>query len=130
MDEGRFNLSQLTEKIRSYLEECLPDLEWVRQFKGTVVPSVPTGTVAADSMEFENTAKGGDMAVVLFNIYLVDPTSENGVEEKAMEVREALIENDTLDGFIQMGNVAKIQFGAVMNKAGACLISYKAKLWL
>ena len=28
MDEGRFNLSELTEKVRSYLEECLPDMVW------------------------------------------------------------------------------------------------------
>ena len=29
MDEGRFNLSKLTEKVRSYLEESLPRLAWV-----------------------------------------------------------------------------------------------------
>lgn len=38
MDEGRFNLSKLTEKVRSYLEESLPRLTWVKEFKGGSYP--------------------------------------------------------------------------------------------
>ena len=77
MDEGRFNLSKLTEKVRSYLQESLPRLAWVKEFKGAAIPNVPTGTVAAGEMEFVDTSKGADMAVVAFSIYLIDPSSEN-----------------------------------------------------
>lgn len=134
MDEGRFNLSKLTEKVRSYLEESLPRLTWVKEFKGAAIPNVPTGTVAAGEMEFVDTSKGADMAVVAFSIYLIDPSidpsSENGVEDMAMDVREALTANDTLDDMIQHGAVTKMQFGAVTGRAEACLITYKAKVWM
>lgn len=130
MDEGRFNLSKLTEKVRSYLEESLPRLTWVKEFKGAAIPNVPTGTVAAGEMEFVDTSKGADMAVVAFSIYLIDLSSENGVENMAMDVRQALTANDTLDDMVQHGTVTKMQFGAVTGRAGACLITYKAKVWM
>ena len=130
MDEGRFNLSKLTEKVRSYLEEQLPELAWVKEFKGAAIPNVPTGTVAAGEMEFVDTSKGADMAVVAFSIYLIDPSSEYGVEDMAMDVRQALTANDTLDDMVQHGAVTKMQFGAVTGRAGACLITYKAKVWM
>lgn len=130
MDENRFNLSELTEKVRSYLAESLPRLAWVKEFKGAAIPNVPTGTVAAGEMEFVDTSKGGDMAVVVFSIYLIDPASEHGVEDMAMDVRAALVANDTLDDRIQHGSVTKMQFGAVTGRAGACLITYKAKVWM
>ena len=77
-----------------------------------------------------DTSKGADMAVVAFSIYLIDPSSENGVEDMAMDVREALTANDTLDDMVQHGAVTKMQFGAVTDRAGACLITYKAKVWM
>lgn len=129
MDENSLNLSELTEKIRSYLEASIPSLTWERQFNGTVIPATPTGTVSAASMEFVNTVKGADITVVTFSIYIVDPT-EDDVEGKALKVRTALKENESLDGLIQSGEVSKIEFGAVTAKAGAALITYKAKLWL
>lgn len=130
MDEGCFNLSELTEKVRSYLEECLPDMVWDKQYKGTTIPSVLTGTVSAGTMEFEDTVKGADIAVVTFFIYLIDPTSENGVDELAMKVRRFLMDNDTLDDTVQHGAISKMEFGAVTGKAGACLLTYKVKLWM
>ena len=48
----------------------------------------------------------------------------------AMDVRKALAANDTLGDMIQHGAVTKMQFGAVTGRAGACLITYKAKVWM
>lgn len=130
MDEGRFNLSELTETVREYLEGYIPAYRWVREFAGAAVPNTPTGTVSAGEMEFEGRDKGGNMATVLISIYLIDPTSEYGVEDTAMDVREALMENEDLGGTIQYGEVSKMEFGAVGGRAGACLITYKAKVWM
>lgn len=130
MDEGRFNLSELTEKVRSYLEECLPDMVWDKHYKGATIPNVLTGTVSAGTMEFEETVKGADIAIVTFFIYLIDPSSENGVDDIAMKVRRYLMDNDTLDDTVQHGTISKMEFGAVTGKAGACLLTYKVKLWM
>ena len=130
MDEGRFNLSELTEKVRSYLEEYLPDMVWDKHYKGATIPNVLTGTVSAGTMEFEETVKGADIAIVTFFIYLIDPSSENGVDDIAMKVRRYLMDNDTLDDTVQHGAISKMEFGAVTGKAGACLLTYKVKLWM
>lgn len=130
MDEGCFNLSELTEKVRSYLEECLPDMVWDKHYKGATIPNVLTGTVSAGTMEFEETVKGADIAIVTFFIYLIDPSSENGVDDIAMKVRQYLMDNDTLDDTVQHGVISKMEFGAVTGKAGACLLTYKVKLWM
>lgn len=130
MDEGRFNLSELTEKVRSYLEECLPDMVWDKHYKGATIPNVLTGTVSAGTMEFEETVKGADIAIVTFFIYLIDPSSENGVDDIAMKVRWYLMDNDALDDTVQHGAISKMEFGAVTGKAGACLLTYKVKLWM
>lgn len=130
MDEGRFNLSELTELVREYLELNISSYRWVREFAGAAVPSVPTGTVSAGSIEFTRRAKGDDLATVVISIYLIDPTSEYGVEDTAMQVREVLMEEGAFDGDIQSGEVSKMEFGAVNHRAGACLITYKAKVWM
>lgn len=129
MGENSLNLSELTEAIRSYLASSVTSLKWERHFTGAAIPAAPTGTVSAASMEFQNTVKGADITVVTFSIYIVDPTGDD-VEGKALLVRAALKENETIDGLIQSGEVSKIEFGAVTAKAGAALITYKAKLWL
>ena len=130
MDEGRFNLSELTELVRTYLEGYIPTYQWERDFVGAAVPSVPTGTVSAGEIEFTGRAKGEDLATVVISIYLIDPTSEYGVENTAMEVRDVLMIEDAFDGDIQSGEVSKMEFGAVNRKAGACLITYKVKVWI
>ena len=89
-----------------------------------------TGTVSAGTMEFEETVKGADIAIVTFFIYLIDPSSENGVDDIAMKVRWYLMDNDTLDDTVQHGAISKMEFGAVTGKAGACLLTYKVKLWM
>lgn len=130
MDESGFNLTELTELIRSYLASKLPSLAWEKHFKGAAIPNRITGTVSADSMEFSNTAKGADVAMITFHIYIIDPRTENRLEKIALDVRRAFKENDTLDDVIQSGMVEKIEFGAVTANAGACLITYKVKLWM
>lgn len=130
MDEGRFNLSELTELVREYLELNISRYRWVREFAGAAVPSIPTGTVSAGAIEFTGKAKGDDLATVVFSIYLIDPTSEYGVEDTAMQVREVLMEEGAFDGDIQSGEISKMEFGAVNRRAGACLITYKAKVWM
>ena len=111
MDEGRFNLSELTELVREYLELNISSYRWVREFAGAAVPSVPTGTVSAGAIEFTGRAKGDDLATVVISIYLIDPTSEYGVEDTAMQVRDVLWKRGHSMGISRLGRFPKWNLG-------------------
>lgn len=132
--ENQSGLREITKALKDYLKETIPELDWSFELNGPVTPTKPSGTVTADEVRFDTAGKGEEYATIEYSIFLIIPGVKTAkVDELAMRIREALLDNPDLDGTVQNGSVKKIVFGTapgVRGSAGAAILKYEVNEWL
>lgn len=132
MDEVSTNqpsVKAIRENLTSHLAERMPEWDWTFDISGPAIPAVPSGTVAADKLDFECKDKFTDLCTIKFSIYLIVPDSISlNITDGAMQVRDIL---NAYDG-VQNGIVTNITFGSapgLRKSAGAAIIQYEMTEW-
>ena len=131
-------LEALSAAIRAVLEEAVPALQWKEDVAGAGIPSVPTGTISADEIQFGRESKLDGTGTVNFSIFIIVPDQKGQpphyAERLAMEARAALEADDSLGGAASESMVHRVVFGTAPGVsgrgAGAALISYEVQAYL
>jgi len=134
MSEDKVTLRRVSDAIEAILGEKFPAVEWVQATLGPVFPKVLTGFICCDEIIYAPQTKLNPVTTAYFIIEIICPNpvreaADNEVEDLATAVREALSENDNLDGWAESSMVNRIQFGTPAGNAsiGAALMELEVK---
>lgn len=111
---NRFRM--IANEIVEILKDEFPDMVWKSAVLGPSYPKELTGYVCCDTITFEPYSKKSRQALAVFTIEIICPNPKNKaddtqyIEDLAMEVKDVLCENRTIDGWAQDSCIDKIVF--------------------
>lgn len=122
---------EIEDAILDILQTNIPDVSWVKIFKGFQREKGMSGSIVNDHIDFQYDAKNQCLATATYTIIIADPDNTETVDTTADEVFE-LLDNDNLDGKAIIGDVKSIAYAAAPNKAnaGAALLVYEVKYYV
>lgn len=107
---------KIADEIQAILSEEFPDVVWRTAVLGPTYPKELTGYICCDSITFEPYHKIRRQASATFTIEIIAPNPRGQemdaqyLEDLAMEVKDVLTENATIDGWAEDSNVDKVVF--------------------
>lgn len=117
--------------IMEILQTNIPEVEWIKIFKGFQRGKEIVGSVVCSSIATEYDAKNQRVATSTYDIILSDSENLNTVDNIADMVDE-LLDNDDLNGTVTIGEIKEIRYMAAPNKAdaGAAWLVYEVKYYV
>lgn len=95
----------------------MPQVAWKAAVMGPVYPKVLTGFICCDAVQYERFTKEHNKATAVYVLRLICPNPKDmelatePIEDMAMQVKEILRDNPTIDGWARDSFVNLIQFG-------------------
>jgi hypothetical protein len=129
------SLRKISDELEAILTDEIPAIPWKSEVMGPAFPKELKGFICCDSVDFSPNTKVSQIAEAEFTIEIICPNPKDKandttlVEDYAMQIKDVLQKNRSIDGWAQDSAVRKILFAtpAGVSSIGIAIISFIVK---